>query len=557
MIRQKIRLGDLLIQQENITEEELMNALAKQKELREKGEYKKLGEILIELGFATEKEILETLSKQLGYPFVDLYGEKIDYDLMSSFPIAILEKHKVIPFKKDDEFVYVATADPLDYDVLENMEKFSSKPIQLYIALTKDINAILDRLKVVFSTNELIKKVKTELQRGGGEEISAIDELLDLIIKNAIKQRATDIHIEPGRYDFSVRGRIDGVLKELFSFEKDIYFPLVSKIKLLSNLDISEKRKPQDGRFTKNYNDHIYDFRISTTPTLHGESVVLRVLDQQKILLRLTELGMSEYNLRRFEKLIHTPYGIVFVTGPTGSGKTTTLYAALNEVKGVDKKIITVEDPVEYEIPLIEQIPVNYKIGVTFSVALRSILRQDPDIIMIGEVRDTDTLNASIQASLTGHLVLATLHTNDAPSAITRMIQMGAESYLVSDALIGVVAQRLVRKICPYCKDVYHPTKQELEIIKPYLSEDITFYKGKGCKECDFTGYIGREMISEVLMVNDKLAHLIANNKDKIEIIETAKELGFVTMIEDGINKIKEGIITLEEILRVVKVNEV
>ena len=557
MIRQKIRLGDLLIQQENITEEELMNALAKQKELREKGEYKKLGEILIELGFATEKEILETLSKQLGYPFVDLYGEKIDYDLMSSFPIAILEKHKVIPFKKDDEFVYIATADPLDYDVLENMEKFSSKPIQLYIALTKDINAILDRLKVVFSTNELIKKVKTELQRGGGEEISAIDELLDLIIKNAIKQRATDIHIEPGRYDFSVRGRIDGVLKELFSFEKDIYFPLVSKIKLLSNLDISEKRKPQDGRFTKNYNDHIYDFRISTTPTLHGESVVLRVLDQQKILLRLTELGMSEYNLRRFEKLIHTPYGIVFVTGPTGSGKTTTLYAALNEVKGVDKKIITVEDPVEYEIPLIEQIPVNYKIGVTFSVALRSILRQDPDIIMIGEVRDTDTLNASIQASLTGHLVLATLHTNDAPSAITRMIQMGAESYLVSDALIGVVAQRLVRKICPYCKDVYHPTKQELEIIKPYLSEDITFYKGKGCKECDFTGYIGREMISEVLMVNDKLAHLIANNKDKIEIIETAKELGFVTMIEDGINKIKEGIITLEEILRVVKVNEV
>jgi len=557
MIRQKIRLGDLLIQQGTISESELLKALAKQKELRENNEYKKLGEILIELGFATEKEILETLSTQLEDPFVDLYGEKIDYELMSSFPISILEKHKVVPFKQDDDYIYLATADPLDYDVLEIMEKFSSKPIKIYIALTKDINTILERLKVVFSTNELIKKLKTELQKGGGEDISAIDELLDIIISNAIKQRSTDIHIEPGRYDFSVRGRIDGVLKELFSFDKDIYYPLVSKIKLLSKLDISEKRKPQDGRFTKNYNNHIYDFRISTTPTLHGESVVLRVLDQQKILLRLTELGMSEYNLKRFEKLIHTPYGIVFVTGPTGSGKTTTLYAALNELKGVDKKIITVEDPVEYEIPLIQQIPVNYKIGMTFSVALRSILRQDPDIIMIGEVRDSDTLNASIQAALTGHLVLATLHTNDAPSAITRMIQMGAESYLVSDALIGVVAQRLVRKICPYCKEVYHPSKQELEMIKPFLSEEITFYHGKGCKECDFTGYIGREMISEVLIINEKLAHLIANHKDKMEIIKVAKESGFITMIEDGINKIKEGIITLEEILRVLKINVV
>ncbi|WP_024789820.1 GspE/PulE family protein [Lebetimonas sp. JH292] len=557
MIRKNVRLGDLLIQNKIINEEELNNALEKQKELKKEGVYKKLGEILIELGFATEKEILETLSRQLGYPFVDLFGEKVDYDLMSSFPIALLERHKILPFRKDDEYIYVATSDPLDYEAVETVEKFSPKPLQIYIALSKDINAILERLKVTISTNELIKKVKIELQKGGGENIAAIDELLDVIIQNAIKQRSTDIHIEPGRYNFSVRSRIDGVLRELFSFDKDIYFPLISKIKLLSNMDISEKRRPQDGRFTKNYNNRIYDFRVSTTPTLHGESVVLRVLDQQKILLRLTELGMSEYNLKRFEKLIHTPYGIVFVTGPTGSGKTTTLYAALNELKGVDKKIITVEDPVEYEIPLIQQIPVNYKIGVTFAVALRSILRQDPDIIMIGEVRDTETLTASIQAALTGHLVLATLHTNDAPSAITRMVQMGAENYLVADALIGVVAQRLVRKICPYCKEVFHPSKQELELIKPYLKENITFYKGKGCKECNFTGYLGREMISEVLIINDKLAHLIANSKDKVEILEIAKELGFVSMIDDGINKVKSGITTLEEILRVVKVDVV
>ena len=323
----------------------------------------------------------------------------------------------------------------------------------------------------------------------------------------------------------------------------------------MSNLDISERRKPQDGRFTMTFDNLVYDFRVSTAPTLHGESVVLRILDQQKILLRLSELGMSEYNLKRLENLVHSPYGIVFVTGPTGSGKTTTLYAGLNEIKGVDKKIITVEDPVEYEIPLVEQIPVNTKIGMTFAIALRSILRQDPDVIMIGEVRDSETLTAAIQASLTGHLVLATLHTNDAVSAITRMVQMGAENYMVADSLIGVVAQRLVRKICSYCKDEYHPVREELEKIKPFLKEEIKFYKGKGCKHCDFTGYKGREMVSEVLVVNNEISHLIALGKDKIEILEAAKKFGFIPMIEDGINKIKNGITSLEEVLRVVKID--
>jgi general secretion pathway protein E/type IV pilus assembly protein PilB len=553
--RQQVRLGDLLVQEGIISEEELLNALKKQRENREKGINKKLGELLIELGLATEKQILEALSKQLGFPFVDLYGEDIDYDLLSSFPLALIEKHNVIPFRKDDEYIYVATADPLDYDSLELIEKFSPKPLKVFIALSKDIQIIIERLKINISTKQLITKVKKELEVGGSENVSAIDELLDLILEKAIKDRSTDVHIEPLRYNFSVRARIDGVLKELFSFEKDIYFPLVSKIKLLSNMDISEKRKPQDGRFTKNYHNNTYDFRVSTTPTLHGESVVLRILDQEKILLRMTELGMSEYNLKRFERLVHSPYGIVFVTGPTGSGKTTTLYAALNEIKGVDRKIITVEDPVEYEIPLIQQIPVNAKIGMSFAVALRSILRQDPDIIMIGEVRDKETLEAAIQASLTGHLVLATLHTNDAPSAVTRMIQMGAKNYMVADSLIGVVAQRLVRKICPYCKTTYIPSKDELELVKEFISEDMEFFKGAGCKECGFSGYMGREMVSEVLVINDKISHLIAINADKTEILKAAKEYGFVTMIEDGMNKVKNGVTTLEEILRVVKVD--
>ena len=555
MRREKVRLGDLLVQLGIISEDDLKKALEKQKEYRFQGVDVKLGELLIELGLVREKDILEALSTQLGFPFVDLYGEDIDYDLMSSFPVTILKQKSVLPYKQDRDFIYVATADPLDYDALEAIERFSPKALKVFIALKKDIEVMLKRLDIIVATKELVQKVKIELQRGGGETTSAIDELTDLILQTAISQRATDVHIEPLKYNFSIRGRVDGVLREIFSFEKEIYAPLVSKVKLLSNLDISEKRKPQDGRFTKIYNEHIYDFRVSTAPTLHGESVVLRILDQKKILLRLVELGMSEYNLKKFEDLIHSPYGVVFVTGPTGSGKTTTLYGALNDIKGVDKKIITIEDPVEYEIPLIQQIPVNSKIDLGFAPILRSILRQDPDIIMIGEVRDEETLKAAIQAALTGHLVLATLHTNDSISAITRMEQMGGEPYMIADGLQGAVSQRLVRRICPYCKTEYYPLQSELEKIKPYLKEDITFYKGKGCSHCEFTGYMGREMISEIFVVNEYISHLIAEGKDKLEILKVAKEYGFVSMLEDGINKLKEGVTTLEEILRVVKTN--
>jgi len=553
MKRHNVRLGDLLVQLGIISEEDLNLALKKQQEYRKQGVDAKLGEILIELGLASEKDILEALSTQLGFPFVDLYGEEIDYDLMSSFPISILKQKNIIPYRQDEDYIYVATADPLDYESLEAIERFSPKPLKVFIALKKDIKVILKRLEILVSTKELVEKVKRELQTGGGEHTAAIDELVDLILQTAINQRSTDVHIEPLKYNFVIRARVDGVLREIFSFDREIYNPLISKVKLLANLDISEKRKPQDGRFSKIYGEHLYDFRVVTSPTLHGEAIVLRILDQQKILLRLPELGMSEYNLDRFENLIKSPYGIVFVTGPTGSGKTTTLYAALNEIKGVDKKVITIEDPVEYEIPLVQQIPVNTKIGLGFVDILRSILRQDPDIIMIGEVRDAETLNASIQAALTGHLVLATLHTNDAVSAITRMEQMGAEAYMIADGLQGAVAQRLVRKICPYCKSVYYPLKEELDRIKPYLKEEITFYKGKGCSHCEFTGYIGREMISEVFVVNEYISHLIAEGKDKLEILKVAKEYGFVSMIEDGINKIKQGITTIEEILRVVK----
>ena len=557
MIKKKIRLGELLISEGIITEEQLQKALEEQKKLKASGQYKKLGELLVDLGFVEEKTILQILSRQLEIDFVDLYSEKIDYDLLTSFPVSMLEENLILPFRMDENYIHIATADPLNYDVIDMVQRLVNKEAKVYLSFSRDILAVIVNVKKYQQAKELIKKIKNDLNETVTLTSGAIDDFVDFILKDAIEKRCTDVHIEPQKYNFLIRGRIDGVLNELFSFDNEIYPPLVSKIKLLSNLDISEKRKPQDGRFTKVYDNRTYDFRVSTAPVLHGESVVLRILDQQKILLKINELGMSEYNLKRFEYLIKSPYGIVFVTGPTGSGKTTTLYAALNEVKGPEKKIITIEDPIEYELSLVQQIPVNHKIGLTFTGVIKNILRQDPDIIMIGEIRDSDTLSSAIQASLTGHLVLGTLHTNDSISTITRLVQMGAEAYMVSDSMLGAVAQRLIRKICPHCKSVYYPQKSELEMIKEYLSEDITFYKGKGCKYCNFTGYLGREMISEVLVVNNEISKMINEGKDRESILQEARKTGFVTMIEDGINKLKKGVTTIEEILRVVKVDNI
>jgi len=559
MIRAKLRIGDLLVQKELITEEQLQQALAKQKLYKEKGEFKKLGEILIEEGFVSEKQIVLMLAEQLGIDFIDLYGEDIDYELMDSFPINIIKKAKVIPFKETEDYIYLATADPLDYDSLEIVERMIfRKPIKIFIALSQDILNIIARLEKEKITKELVNKVKEELEGNNTgileSENTAIDQLTKLVLKTAVSHGASDIHLEPNQYNFTIRIRVDGVLREIFSFTNEIYGAFISKIKLLSNMDISEKRKSQDGRFSMKIDDHLYDFRVSSTPTLLGESIVMRILDQQKILLKVEELGMSEENFEKFRRLITSPYGIVFVTGPTGSGKTTTLYAALNDIKSLENKVITVEDPVEYQIPLVQQIPANPKVGYGFAEALRTILRQDPDVVMIGEVRDGETLNAAIQASLTGHLVLATLHTNDAVGSITRMIQMGAQNFLVSDSLIGVVAQRLVRKICPKCKTPYKPNKDMLKRIENYFDKNTIFFKGKGCKYCDMTGYKGREMISEVLTIDDEISEMINENKSKQEILMLAKEKGHKTLLDDAINKVKMGITTIDELLRIVKI---
>ena len=560
MIRAKIRIGDLLVEQGYISHEQLSSILNKQKTAKERGEFKKIGELLIEEGLISEKQMAIVLAQQLGLEFVDLYGEKIDYDLMGSFPVNLIKQSKVIPFKETEDYIFVATSDPLDYDSLEIVERMiMRKPIKIFISLSQDILNIIDRLEREKATKTLVQQVKQELEGDMGgvieSENTAISQLTKLVFKTAIKQGASDIHIEPSAYEFSVRIRVDGVLREIFSFENDVYAAFISKIKLLSQLDISEKRKSQDGRFSERIEGNLYDFRVSTTPTLLGEAVVMRILDQQKILLKVEELGMNKDNLLKFDKLIHSPFGIVFVTGPTGSGKTTTLYAALNEIKSLENKVITVEDPVEYQIPLVQQIQANPKVGYGFSEALRTILRQDPDIVMIGEVRDSETLNAAIQASLTGHLVLATLHTNDAVSSITRMIQMGAQNFLVADSLIGVVAQRLVRKICPHCKTAYKPTADVYQRIENYFDKDTIFYKGAGCKHCNMSGYIGREMISEVLTVDDDISEMITANKSKQEILTVAKKKGHKTLVDDAIEKVKQGISTIDELLRVVRVH--
>ncbi|OQX74789.1 MAG: general secretion pathway protein GspE [Campylobacteraceae bacterium 4484_4] len=552
---QKIRLGDLLVEKEYITEAQLMHALKLQKE---SNFTKKLGEIFIEEGLISEKELALVLADQLGYEFVDLYSVNIDFSLMKNFPLNLFKSTESILFKEDEDFIHVAVADPLNYDAMELLERtIVLKPLKYYITLRPDIKHVFERMEIIETARSLMEKVKKEIHSKEyklDNEQSSIMLLIEQILKSSIANNASDIHIEPNATDVSVRNRIDGVLREIFVLDIEVYNALASRIKILGNLDISEKRRAQDGRFSMQVAGRDYDFRLSTAPTMHGESIVMRILDQQKILLKLNELGMQEKNLKKFEDLLKAPYGIIFVTGPTGSGKTTTLYAALNEIKDIENKIITIEDPIEYQLPLVQQMQTNDKIGYGFNDVLRSVLRQDPDIIMVGEIRDEETLSTATGASLTGHLVFSTLHTNDAPSAITRMAQMGLQSYLIADSLVGIVTQRLVRKICPYCKKEHKPQLSLIKKVKEYLPENPAFYLGQGCSKCGFSGYLGRVMICEILTIDDTLSAMIAADKNKYEIFETARQNGFEPMIVDGIEKALEGVTSLEEVTRVVKI---
>lgn len=508
--------------------------------------------------YIQEKDVLVKLAQKQNIPFLDLDAIDMDYRLTERVSLAQLKKYNAFPITEDDLSITVAFCDPLDIEAQETIQRlFPKKPIKIAVATKRQIESYLFKVELKDSIKGLVKKIRDELNSINSieeqQEASSILLLIDVILNACIKDRASDVHIEPTEKNCVVRTRIDGKLVEIFLFEKDIYPPLASRLKLLANLDIAEKRKPQDGRFSTMVSGKEYDFRISTLPILYGESIVMRVLDKQKALVKLEDAGMDAISYQKFLKALKTPYGIILVTGPTGSGKTTTLYGALNELRNVEDKVITVEDPVEYRMNLIQQVQVNPKVGLTFAAALRSILRQDPDKIMIGEIRDSETLEIAVKAALTGHLVISTLHTNDSISAITRMVDMGIEPYLISGSLVAIQAQRLVRKICLNCKTEDKVPASVLDEFKGLIPLESKFYIGKGCRECKETGYMGREMICEVLVVNEKISSLIAKNASFEAIHTQALEDGFVGLLENGINKALAGVTSLEEVLRVAK----
>ncbi len=580
-----MRIGERLIAFGLITQEQLEQALEHQKEQKER---KKVVRILVDLGFATEDglldffvtqckngnldlssviedfpanedDLLQKIATVLDMGYVDLSQVKIDLNIVDIIPFALMKKFMAIPYLECEKEIYIALTNPFDPTIKEGFLKaVRKKELVFDLAKKERVVKVLGMLEINESIKDLTDKIKRELKNsaedsGGSGESSSITKLIEIIFAYAVKNRSSDIHIEANEQNCIVRCRIDGVLNEAFVFEKEMFPPLSSRIKLLSNLDIAEKRKPQDGRFSQKVEGNEFDFRISTLPIITGESIVIRILDKSKALVKLEEMGMSEVNYNRFMKCIKTPYGIVFVTGPTGSGKTTTLYASINKIKGVGEKIITVEDPVEYQMDLIQQVMVNEKAGLTFAGALRSILRQDPDIIMIGEIRDQETLRIAIQAALTGHLVFSTLHTNDAISAVSRLMDMGIESFFVASSMAGIEAQRLIRKICQECKYEIEVPENIMAEIRPYVAEGSRFYKARGCPACNLTGFSGRELISEILIATETIKKLIIEGASKETITQEARKDGFITMFEDGLSKASRGLTTLEEIYRVAK----
>jgi len=505
--------------------------------------------------FIDKEKILKQVSEKLHYKYVDLDILDFNYKLALKFPFQRLIKYLILPIEDKKNEVVIAFADPLDVEAKDFIQRTVNKPLSILVASEEQINEYIKKLEIEKGMKDVILKIRRSLNSVDEQDGSAILELIELIIKTSINLRSSDIHIEPSENSCIVRNRIDGVLVRTFLFEKDIYAPLSSRMKLLANLDIAEKRLPQDGRFSYTIEKANYDFRVSTLPIIVGESIVIRILDSSKATINLNETGMVVENFKRFFKGLKSSYGIVLVTGPTGSGKTTTLYGALNQIKSVKDKIITVEDPVEYRVEMIQQVNVNKKAGLDFARTLKAILRQDPDKIMIGEIRDKETLQIAIESALTGHLVLSTLHTNDAIGSITRMLDMGTEPYLLGGALVTIQAQRLVRKICSKCKreeflDINSLNKK----VAKFVPNDFTFYKGEGCNSCAFTGYSGREMVCEVLEITDKMGSMISANEKKEDILQEAiNSYGFKSILEIGVEKALQGITTIEEILRVTK----
>ncbi len=559
--RKKIRLGDLLVEKGLITEDQLMQSLAAQKKTGQK-----LGRTLISSGLVTEDQMLELLSTQLQVPFIDLKHYNYDAETIQIIPETLARRYRVVSLKKNpDGSLLVGMADPTDIFAYDELSKQLKCHLHLAVCRETEVMSTIDMVyRRTSEISDLAEELGDELAETDidlqelvqGEDVAnaPVVKLLQSIFEDAVQIGASDIHIEPDESVLRIRTRVDGILQEQVMKEKRIAGALVSRLKLMAGLNISERRIPQDGRFNIRIRERSIDVRLSTMPIQNGESVVMRLLDQSGNALVLDQLGMDGELLEHFRKNIHRPHGMILVTGPTGSGKTTTLYAALSELNQAEKKIITVEDPVEYRLPRINQVQVNAKIGLDFATVLRAALRQDPDIVLVGEMRDNETSSIGLRASITGHLVLSTLHTNDAISTVNRLIDMGAEGFLVATALRAVLAQRLVRKICSSCKTEYTPEKQETVWLYNLLGENAesaSFYHGQGCPHCNNTGYSGRVGVFEFLEIDDDLADDLRREDSAAFAKHARASTNFRPFSKHAMEYATQGVTSLEEVIRV------
>ncbi|MGB9843579.1 MAG: GspE/PulE family protein [Caldisericia bacterium] len=563
------QLGNTLITDGIITEEQLKIALEEQK---------KSGSTLLEtlkkLKFINEETFANLLARQWGFPYIDLSTVEIDKDIVHIISEEIARRYQAIPFGRTrDDKIMVAIADPTDIvaiDYLRNLISNSKLYVSSYEAIFRNIEKYYSmETTVKEAVKEMTGGTSIEVEREETKEIElSIDEakslaeaapiirLMNQIITEAITSNASDIHMEPQKRYLRIRYRIDGVLRDTMNLPKNIQPGIISRAKIMANLDIAERRRPQDGRINLKFRGREVDLRVSVLPGIFGEKVVLRILDKERSLIPLEQLGFSEESLEIFRGLIKQPYGMILITGPTGSGKSTTLYAILRILNSPEVNVLTVEDPVEYQLDGITQVQVNPKINLTFANALRSFLRQDPDIILVGEIRDKETAQIAMEAALTGHLVFSTLHTNDSFSAPTRLIDMGIEPYLIASSLIGVTAQRLVRKICNDCKEEYKPSEFLLKQVG-IENYDGVFYRGKGCIACNNSGYKGRIAVQEVLKIDDRIREMILNRSPSTDIKDYAIKNGNISLLQDAIDKAKKGITTIDEVIRVISTVEV
>ncbi|MBN1571098.1 MAG: type II secretion system ATPase GspE [Acidobacteria bacterium] len=564
-LKSKKLIGQVFLERGLIDEEELRTALNLQSESREK-----IGKLLVDLGYVSERDCLAVVSEHLGIPAVSAADYPPVPILDNVLTFRFMKQCKFVPIALEGNVLTLAMTDPLDAATLDSVRQSTGYQLKAVLAAESEVMDVLEKFygSAASTLGRIIEGIDEGNIESLSDEIEDIEQLKDLaseapvirlvnlLISKAIESRASDIHIEPFEKDLKVRYRIDGILHDVESPPKKLKAALISRVKIMSKLNIAERRLPQDGRIKLKVLGKDIDLRVSTLPTLYGESVVMRILDKSNTsLYDIRRLGFPEDSLREFESLIRRPHGIFLVTGPTGSGKTTTLYSALTTINLPDKKIITIEDPIEYQIDGVNQIHVNSQIGLTFASGLRHIVRQDPDVIMVGEIRDLETAEIAIRAALTGHLVFSTLHTNDAPSAITRLIDMGAEDYLIASSLLGVLAQRLVRVICPSCKMEVFPVPEMLDEIGFRRGDPRSgpnhFYEGRGCEQCSNTGFIGRVGIYELMNVTDDIRKLTVAKADSNQIRKKAIENGMRPLRDDGWLKVRQGVTSISEVLRV------